>query len=68
MFARTKDYRFFRFCQLVLIIVLPFLLQWSLGGYFALLLALTVISGFADPLVARHAARIPTRSPMRSSC
>jgi class 3 adenylate cyclase len=35
VFARTKDYRFFRFSQLVLIIVLPFLLQWSLGGYVA---------------------------------
>jgi adenylate cyclase len=33
VFARTKDYRFFRFSQLVLIILLPFLLQWSLGGY-----------------------------------
>jgi adenylate cyclase len=32
-FARTKDYRFFRFGQIVLIILLPFLLQWSLGGY-----------------------------------
>ncbi len=35
VFARTKDYRFFRFSQLVLIILLPFLLQWSLGGYVA---------------------------------
>jgi class 3 adenylate cyclase len=35
VFARTKDYRFFRFIQLVLIIALPFLLQWSLGGYVA---------------------------------
>jgi class 3 adenylate cyclase len=34
-FARTKDYRRFRFSQLVLITVLPFLLQWSLGGYVA---------------------------------
>jgi adenylate cyclase len=32
-FARTKDYRFFRFSQIVLIFALPFLLQWSLGGY-----------------------------------
>jgi len=32
VFARTKDYRFLRFSQLVLIIALPFLLQWSLGG------------------------------------
>src|SRR5688500_6955351 len=35
VFARTKDYRFFRVSQLVLIIALPFLLQWSLGGYVA---------------------------------
>ena len=34
-FARTKDYRLFRISQLVLIIFLPFLLQWSLGGYVA---------------------------------
>lgn len=34
-FARTKDYRFFRFSQIVLIFLLPFLLQWSLGGYAA---------------------------------
>jgi adenylate cyclase len=34
-FARTKDYRFFRFGQIVLIILLPFLLQWTLGGYVA---------------------------------
>jgi class 3 adenylate cyclase len=34
-FARTKDYRFFRFSQIVLIFALPFMLQWSLGGYVA---------------------------------
>ena len=34
-FARTKDYLFFRFSQIVLILLLPFLLQWSLGGYVA---------------------------------
>ncbi|MGK2851735.1 MAG: adenylate/guanylate cyclase domain-containing protein [Candidatus Limnocylindrales bacterium] len=34
-FARTKAYRPFRFGQIVLIFVLPFLLQWSLGGYIA---------------------------------
>ena len=33
--ARTKDHRFFRFSQLALSIVLPFVLQWSLGGYVA---------------------------------
>ncbi len=35
VFARTKDYGFFRFSQVILIILLPFLLQWSLGGYAA---------------------------------
>jgi adenylate cyclase len=89
VFARTKDYRFFRFSQLVLIMLLPFLLQWVLGGYvassavslwalegafgalffynarqaipwFALFLALTVISGLADPFMAQHAAAVPT--------
>jgi class 3 adenylate cyclase len=34
-FARTKDYRLFRFGQIVLMTCLPFLLQWSLGGYVA---------------------------------
>ncbi len=34
-FARTKDYRLFRFSQIVLMLALPFLLQWSLGGYVA---------------------------------
>jgi class 3 adenylate cyclase len=35
VFARTKDYRFVRASQLALIFVLPFLLQWSLGGFVA---------------------------------
>jgi len=34
-FGRTKDYRVFRTSQLVLMLLLPFLLQWSLGGYVA---------------------------------
>jgi guanylate cyclase len=32
-FARTKRYRFFRASQLSMMLVLPFLLQWSLGGF-----------------------------------
>jgi adenylate cyclase len=89
VFARTRDYRFFRFSQVVLIILLPFLLQWSLGGYaassavslwalegalgalffytardaipwFVAFVALTVVSGFAEPFLAQHAAKIPT--------
>ncbi|MGH2511287.1 MAG: hypothetical protein ACRDGQ_01230, partial [Candidatus Limnocylindrales bacterium] len=35
LFVRTKSYRLLRSSQLVLIIALPFLLQWSLGGYIA---------------------------------
>jgi len=34
-FLRTKRYEFFCFTQLFLILVLPFLLQWSLGGFAA---------------------------------
>jgi class 3 adenylate cyclase len=89
VFAKTKDYRFFRFSQVVLIILLPFLLQWSLGGYvassavslwalegalgamffftaveaipwFVLFVALTVLSGLAEPWLSQHAAAIPT--------
>jgi adenylate cyclase len=87
-FARTKDYRLFRFSQIVLMLLLPFLLQWSLGGYiassavslwaligvfgalffysarqaapwFVAFVVLTVLSGFADPLVSRSPAVIP---------
>ena len=35
VFARTKDYRFFRFSQAAMMTLLPFLLQWTLGGYVA---------------------------------
>jgi hypothetical protein len=35
IFARTKDFRSFRFSQIILILALPFVLQWSLGGYIA---------------------------------
>jgi guanylate cyclase len=34
VYARTKRYRFFRACELSLALVLPFLLQLSLGGFF----------------------------------
>ncbi len=33
VFFRTKHFGFFRFSQLFLILWLPFLLQWSLGGF-----------------------------------
>jgi diguanylate cyclase (GGDEF)-like protein len=32
-FFTTKRFEFFRFSQLLLILLLPFLLQWSLGGF-----------------------------------
>lgn len=35
VFARTKSYRFFRFSQAVMMTLLPFALQWVLGGYAA---------------------------------
>ena len=34
-FFKTKHYKFFCRSQLVLILILPFLLQWSLGGFTA---------------------------------
>jgi adenylate cyclase len=87
-FARTKDYRLFRFSQIVLMLLLPFLLQWSLGGYvassavslwalvgvfgslffysarqavpwFVAFIALTVLSGLADPFFSTKPAAIP---------
>jgi len=33
LFAKTKRYRFFRACELALSLVLPFILQLSLGGF-----------------------------------
>ena len=35
VFARTKDERFFRISQAALMTILPFVLQWTLGGYVA---------------------------------
>jgi class 3 adenylate cyclase len=87
-FAQSKDYRLFRFSQIVLMLLLPFLLQLSLGGYvassavsmwalvgvfgalffysarqavpwFAAFVALTVLSGFADPFISTSPAAIP---------
>jgi class 3 adenylate cyclase len=88
IFARTKGFRFFRASQLALIFALPFLLQWSLGGYvassavslwalvgafgalffystrdaipwFVAFLALTALSGLAEPIVSSNPAPIP---------
>ncbi|MGE5460793.1 MAG: adenylate/guanylate cyclase domain-containing protein [Solirubrobacterales bacterium] len=35
VFAKTKRYRVFRAAQLILMLALPFALQWSLGGFVA---------------------------------
>ncbi len=35
IFARTKSYSFFRMTQTAMMTVLPFLLQWTIGGYVA---------------------------------
>jgi adenylate cyclase len=35
VFARTKSYRFLRTSQATMMMILPFLLQWTLGGYLA---------------------------------
>lgn len=34
-FFRTKSYRLFRAIQLILILALPFLVQWTVGGFTA---------------------------------
>jgi adenylate cyclase len=59
--ARTKRYRFFRACQLALSLILPFVLQLSLGGFVAS--SGVVLWSFTAPLGAllfsgrREAAR-----------
>src|SRR5438874_165055 len=35
LFAKTKRYRFFRTCELALSLILPFALQFTLGGFVA---------------------------------
>jgi class 3 adenylate cyclase len=35
VFSRTKGYRFFRVSQAAMMTLLPFVLQWTLGGYVA---------------------------------
>jgi class 3 adenylate cyclase len=49
-FARTKRYAFFRFSQLLLMLLLPFALQWTLGGFRAS--SAVAIWAFASPLAA----------------
>jgi class 3 adenylate cyclase len=89
IFFRTKDFRLFGFRQLALMIALPFLLQWTLGGFlksgavmvwaftspiggllfqgpregamwFGAFLALTVVSGLLDGVVAAATVPIPS--------
>jgi class 3 adenylate cyclase len=88
VFANTKSYRFLRASQAGMMTVLPFVLQWSLGGYvassvvclwalvaavgtlffftaaesvpwFGAFLALVVVSGLIDPVLAQNPASIP---------
>ena len=49
-FLHTKRYRFFRFSQLFLILLLPFFLQWSLGGFAAA--SAVIIWAFLAPIGA----------------
>ncbi|MGH2554694.1 MAG: adenylate/guanylate cyclase domain-containing protein [Actinomycetota bacterium] len=49
-FARTKRYGFFRFSQLFLMLLLPFALQWTLGGFRAS--SAVAVWAFASPLAA----------------
>jgi adenylate cyclase len=49
-FARTKRYGFFLFGQLFLMLLLPFALQWTLGGFRAS--SAVSIWAFASPLAA----------------
>lgn len=49
-FFLTQQFRFFRFSQLLLILLLPFLLMWSLGGFAAG--SVVMIWAFFTPLAA----------------
>ena len=49
-FVRTKRFAAFRDSQLVLMLVLPFALQWSLGGFVAS--SAIAVWGFASPMGA----------------
>lgn len=49
-FFRTRQFRFFRSSQLLLILLLPFLLQWSLGGFVGG--SVVMIWAFFAPLAA----------------
>jgi adenylate cyclase len=50
IFALTKRYNFFRFSQLLLMLVLPFILQWSLGGFAAA--SVVIVWAFLAPMGA----------------
>lgn len=61
VFARTKGYRFLRLSQLSLMLVLPFALQWSLGGYEAssAVSLWALIAAFGALFLYRASAAIP---------
>ncbi len=88
LFARTKSFQFFRSTQAAMMTALPFMLQWTLGGYvassavslwalvaaigtlfflsanasipwFLAFLALSLVSGLLEPVLAQSAATIP---------
>ena len=88
LFARTRSFRFFSVSQAAMMTALPFLLQWTLGGYvassavslwalvaaigtlfflsanasipwFVAFLALSLVSGVLEPLLAQSPAKIP---------
>ena len=87
-FARTRNFGPFRESQLLAMLILPFVLQWTLGGfvdssammvwafvaplgalvmhgprqaiaYFIAYLALTIVSGLVDPMLAANATPLP---------
>jgi len=60
-FARTKSYGSFRFTQAVLMTLLPFLLQWSLGGYAAssAVSLWAIVAVFATLFIFGASASIP---------
>ena len=69
VFARTKDFRFFRASQLVLMLLLPFLLQLSLGGYVAssAVSLWALVAVLRCPLLLQRATRpCPGSSPSSS--
>src|SRR5215217_4573862 len=66
-FARTKRYAVYRASQVAMFLVLPFLLQWSLGGFvesgavaLCAFLALVAVSAAIDGVLPEPAENIPS--------